>query len=281
MTFWPENYEGSWTLAEVVSRNGIGLHSGKSSEIRLHPSDKAGFHLSWIGSQEFSVTLAPHQVRHSALCTTIEVGNRRLATVEHLLAALAGCGLTHVDIEVSGEEVPLLDGSSLGWVEAIAEVGIVPANTPHKRLLPLRQPLFCHRGNSVIVATPAEQFSLVGVIDFSQSAIGQQMFSIELTPKRFIQEIASARTFGFRDQLDALKASGLIKGGSLQNALVCDGDQWVNPPLRFSDEPVRHKLLDLIGDLALVGFPKAQVLVYRGSHSLHTDLALALFNSCS
>ena len=91
-----------------------------------------------------------------------------------------------------------------------------------------------------------------------------------------MKEIAPARTFGFVDQLEQLKNSGLIKGGNLGNALVCDFDHWLNPPLRFEDEPVRHKLLDLIGDLALVGFPKAQVLVYRGSHGLHTDLAVAL-----
>ena len=98
----------------------------------------------------------------------------------------------------------------------------------------------------------------------------------ELTPQRFVDEIAPARTFGFRDQVEQLRAAGLIQGGALDNALVCDGDHWLNPPLRFADEPVRHKLLDLIGDLALVGFPQAQVLVYRGSHGLHTDLAAAL-----
>ena len=106
------------------------------------------------------------------------------------------------------------------------------------------------------------------------------MFAIEMSPKKFVKEIAPARTFGFLDQLDQLKKSGLIKGGALSNALVCDGDSWLNPPLRFKDEPIRHKLLDLIGDLALVGFPKAQVLVYKGSHALHSDLAAALLKDC-
>jgi UDP-3-O-[3-hydroxymyristoyl] N-acetylglucosamine deacetylase len=128
----------------------------------------------------------------------------------------------------------------------------------------------------VITATPATTFRVVGIIDFPQRAIGQQQLSLDLTPERFVKEIAPARTFGFRDQVEQLRAAGLIQGGALDNALVCDGDHWVNPPLRFPDEPVRHKLLDLIGDLALVGFPQAQVLVYRGSHGLHTDLAAAL-----
>jgi UDP-3-O-[3-hydroxymyristoyl] N-acetylglucosamine deacetylase len=128
----------------------------------------------------------------------------------------------------------------------------------------------------VITATPAEGFQVVGVIDFPQVAIGRQQLAISLTPERFVEEIAPARTFGFREQVDQLRAAGLIQGGALDNALVCDGEHWLNPPLRFVDEPVRHKLLDLIGDLALVGFPQAQVLVYRGSHGLHTDLAAAL-----
>ena len=128
----------------------------------------------------------------------------------------------------------------------------------------------------MITATPADRFELVGVIDFPQAAIGRQQFSVVLTPQTFVEEIAPARTFGFRDQVEQLRSAGLIQGGGLDNALVCDGDHWVNPPLRFADEPVRHKLLDLIGDLALVGFPQAQVLVYRGSHGLHTDLAAAL-----
>ena len=97
-----------------------------------------------------------------------------------------------------------------------------------------------------------------------------------ITPAAFVEQIAPARTFGFRDQVEMLLKAGLIKGGALDNALVCDGENWLNPPLRFVDEPVRHKLLDLIGDLALVGLPQAQVMAYRGSHALHTQLAAAL-----
>ena len=150
--------------------------------------------------------------------------------------------------------------------------GLEPAASERPAAPQLEQPVVRYRGNSVITATPADRFSLVGIIDFPQAAIGRQQLTLELTPQRFVEEIAPARTFGFREQVDQLRAAGLIKGGGLDNALVCDGDSWLNPPLRFPDEPVRHKLLDLIGDLALVGFPQAQVLVYRGSHGLHTDL---------
>ena len=275
MTDWPQDYEGAWTLAAVVERRGVGLHSGEEATGRLTPSERPGFHLRFEDDLE-PIQLSPNQVRDSPLCTTLDFGHRRVATVEHLLAALAGCGLSHVEIVVDGQEVPLLDGSALGWVEAIAEVGFEPATSERPAAPQLEQPVVRYRGNSVITATPADRFSLVGIIDFPQAAIGRQQLTLELTPQRFVEEIAPARTFGFREQVDQLRAAGLIKGGGLDNALVCDGDSWLNPPLRFPDEPVRHKLLDLIGDLALVGFPQAQVLVYRGSHGLHTDLAAAL-----
>ena len=276
MVVWPRDYDGAWTLDGPARRSGIGLHSGQQVSVTLQPSQQPGVWVSWPADGGEPLKLKPSQVRDSPLCTTLELGERRLATVEHLLAAVAGCGLTHVHLEVEGSEVPLLDGSAQGWVEAIAEAGMSPASTPATARPELEQPITLHRGSSVITATPAEQFTLVGVIDFPQPAIGRQQCALALTPESFVAEIAPARTFGFREQVDQLRAAGLIQGGALDNALVCDGDHWVNPPLRYPDEPVRHKLLDLIGDLALVGFPRAQVLVYRGSHGLHTDLAAVL-----
>ena len=276
MTFLPDDYESAWTLAGTVKRSGITLHSGVDSQVYLSPSEEVGFHVSWLDSPDEHITVNPKQVIDSPLCTTLDLGKRRLATVEHLLAALAGCGLTHVQIKVSSEEIPLLDGSALGWVEAILEAGIGPALTPRLPSPSIKKPIVINRGNSVLTATPAKRITFVGIIDFPYKVIGQQLLKIDLTPQSFVKEIAPARTFGFVDQLDQLKNSGLIKGGNLRNALVCDFDHWLNPPLRFEDEPVRHKLLDLIGDLALVGLPKAQVLVYRGSHGLHTDFASAL-----
>ena len=275
MTCWPEDYSGAWTLVDEVERRGIGLHSGDQAVVRLTPSDNSGYRIRFTDDPD-PIRLSPDQVRDSQLCTTLDLGSRRVSTVEHLLAALAGCGVTHADIVLGGSEVPLLDGSAQGWVDAIAEVGLQPAATPRPCPPSLHEPLLRHRGSSVITVTPADTFRVVGIIDFPQPAIGRQMLALDLSPQVFVEEIAPARTFGFREQVEQLRAAGLIQGGALDNALVCDGDHWVNPPLRFPDEPVRHKLLDLIGDLALVGFPKAQVLVYRGSHGLHTDLAAAL-----
>ncbi len=279
MSALPIDYEGSWTLGGSVERSGIGLHSGKESVVTLMPFDSPGFYVSWANNHDHPVCLLQKHVRDSQLCTTIELNGQTLSTIEHLLAALAGCGLTHVHIKVLGNEIPLLDGSALGWVEAIEEVGLIPAANNRKPAYEVIKPIIFSRANSLITAIPSEKFRLVGVIDFPQKAIGKQSFAIDLTPENFVKDIAPARTFGFLEQVEALKASGLIKGGGLDNALVCDGDLWVNPPLRYKDEPIRHKLLDLIGDLALVGFPKAQVLVYKGSHGLHSDLAKGLLQN--
>ena len=276
MMSWPADYNSPWTLASSVSRSGIGLHSGQQCQITLAPSEREGLYVRWLDQTSEPIRLDPSQVLDSPLCTTLDFGVRKLSTVEHLLAAVAGCGVSHLELQVSGTEIPLLDGSALGWVEAISEAGLTSAPTPRRASLVLSEPLAFYRGNSAIVATPADRFTLVGVIDFPQPAIGRQQMALELTPQTFVDEIAPARTFGFREQVEQLRSSGLIRGGALDNALVCDGESWVNPPLRFPDEPVRHKILDLIGDLALVGFPQAQVLVYRGSHGLHTELAAAL-----
>lgn len=273
---WPSDYSSAWTLAGAVDRRGVGLHSGDVACVSLRPSSRPGYWVGWLDDPALPLQqLQPSQVSETRLCTALQLGERRLATVEHLLAALAGSGVSQAEIWVEGSEIPLLDGSALPWVEAIAEAGLVevgPRSVP-----PLSgEPITLRQGKSFVMAMSAAAPQLAAAIEFPQAAIGRQLHSLELSPERFVREIAPARTFGFRDQVEALLEAGLIRGGALENALVCDGDHWLNPPLRFDDEPVRHKLLDLIGDLALVGLPQAQVFAYRGSHGLHTALAAAL-----
>jgi UDP-3-O-[3-hydroxymyristoyl] N-acetylglucosamine deacetylase len=276
MSSWPADYRQAWTLATRVQRQGVGLHSGASTEVRLQPSSRPGYWVGWLDQPALPLQrLAPSQVCDTRLCTALQLGERRLATVEHLLAALAGCGVSQAEILVDGEEIPLLDGSALPWVEAIAEAGLQLVGERPAPPSPA-VPITLSQGLSFAVALPAERLRLGAAIEFPQPAIGRQLISLELTPERFVAEIAPARTFGFRDQVEQLRAAGLIRGGALDNALVCDGERWLNPPLRFDDEPVRHKLLDLLGDLALAGLPRAQVFAYRGSHGLHTALAAAL-----
>ena len=276
MFFLPDDYEQGWTLGNEIKIEGIGLHTGNKCKVTIKPSNLPGFHFSFSeeAGKIFSIDIS--HVKNTPLCTTIDINGKKISTVEHLLASLIGVGVTHAHMEIKGNEIPLLDGSAIGWIKEIEKVGMVNSATPPKPRPELLSPIFVKKGESVIFAIPSKNLKLIGLIDFPYKAIGQQMFSIELSPNNFVKEIAPARTFGFLDQLEELKKAGLIKGGALENALVCNGDSWVNPPLRFANEPVRHKLLDLIGDLAFVGLPKAQIFVYKGSHALHSEFAASL-----
>jgi UDP-3-O-[3-hydroxymyristoyl] N-acetylglucosamine deacetylase len=276
MVVWPADYSGAWTLAQAVERSGVGLHSGATTRVRLQASSSPGY---WVGRLDRPAEplqrLQPNLVADTRLCTALQLESGPLGTVEHLLAALAGTGTSQAQIWVQGDEIPLLDGSAQGWVEALAEAGLQPLG-PRPERPTLSRPITLQQGQSFATALPSSQLRLAAAVEFDQPAIGRQVYSLELTPQRFVEEIAPARTFGFREQVEHLRAAGLIRGGGLDNALVCDGERWLNPPLRFADEPVRHKLLDLLGDLALAGLPQAQVFAYRGSHGLHTALAAAL-----
>jgi len=279
VTFWPNDYSQAWTLNAQVERSGVGLHSGATARVRLEPYDQSGFWVGWLDAPQLPLQqLHPGQVCETQLCTALQLDQRRLATVEHLLAALVGVGITSALLLVDGPEIPLMDGSAQPWVEAIAEVGLKSLG-PRPSMRLCNEPITLQQGQSFVTALPSECLRLAAAIEFPQPAIGRQLYSVNLTPQTFVEQIAPARTFGFQEQVEQLLAAGLIKGGALDNALVCDGAGWLNPPLRFVDEPVRHKLLDLLGDLALAGLPQAQVFAFRGSHGLHTALAAALVSS--
>ena len=276
MFSWPTDYDSCYTISGVISREGIGLHSGEQTKVKIYPYEKEGYYISFSDNPDRIFKLTQELIGSTMLCTAVKLGGRNLYTIEHLLSALAGCGLNYIHIEVDGREIPLLDGSAIQWVKAFEEVGIKKVPIPDNFFQEIKKPILINKEGSVIALTPSERTTIISTISFSYKAIGNQTFVIDLNPKCFVEEIAPARTFGFKDQFQELSDLGLIKGGSLENALVCDGDGWVNPPLRFDNEPIRHKILDLIGDLALVGLPKAQILVYKGSHSLNSLLASAL-----
>ncbi len=278
MFSWPANYDFCYTLAGAISREGIGLHSGEKTRVRISPYEKEGYYVSFRDKPGEIFKLTQDLIGSTMLCTAVKLGGRNLYTIEHLLSSLAGCGLSYIHIEVDGKEIPLLDGSAIQWVKDFEEVGIKKAPKPDNFFQEINKSIILNKEGSVIAATPSEKTTIISTISFSYKAIGNQTFVIDLNPKNFVEMIAPARTFGFKDQFQELSELGLIKGGSLENALVCDGDKWVNPPLRFDNEPIRHKILDLIGDLALVGLPKAQILVYKGSHSLNALLASSLKN---
>ena len=278
MFSWPSNYDSCYTLSGVITKEGVGLHSGEKTRIKISPFEKEGYYVSFSDKPDEIFKLNQDLIGNTMLCTAVKLAGRNLYTIEHLLASLAGCGLSYIHIEVDGKEIPLLDGSAIQWVRAFEEVGIKKVPKPENFIKEINKSMIFNKDSSVIALTPSNKITIISTINFSYKAIGNQTYVIDLNPNCFVENIAPARTFGFKDQFQELSELGLIKGGSLENALVCDGDKWVNPPLRFSNEPIRHKILDLIGDLALVGLPKAQILVYKGSHSLNALLASSLKN---
>ncbi|ERT03671.1 UDP-3-O-[3-hydroxymyristoyl] N-acetylglucosamine deacetylase, partial [Lyngbya aestuarii BL J] len=173
---------------------------------------------------------------------------------------------------IDGPEIPLLDGSAKIWAEAIANAGLAVTSqtTP---IIPITQEIIVRQGDAFVMAIPADETRFSYAIDFEMAAIGQQWYSWTPQQEDFTTAIAPARTFVLEKQVHHLQEAGLIKGGTLDNALVCGDDRWLNPPLRFSNEPVRHKILDLVGDLSLLGvIPQAHYLAYKAGHHLHTQL---------
>jgi UDP-3-O-[3-hydroxymyristoyl] N-acetylglucosamine deacetylase len=262
------------TLATEFERSGVGLHSGVTTCVRVLPA-AAGEGRYFIRADRAGVPSIPARiaaVSQTLLSTELTNGEASVRTVEHLLAALAGMGVDNARIEIDGAEVPLLDGSAQEWVEAIAQSGLVAQSAP-RLVYTLKEPIWVHQGDAFVAALPAPTLRFTYGIDFDLPAIGNQWYSWTPAQESFAEAIAPARTFGLAHQIEQLRQNGLIKGGSLENALVCGTEGWLNPPLRFSNEPVRHKLLDLVGDLSLLGiFPLFHVLAYKASHSLHTQL---------
>jgi UDP-3-O-[3-hydroxymyristoyl] N-acetylglucosamine deacetylase len=213
----------------------------------------------------------------TTLSTQLVQGEVSVQTIEHLLASLFGYGIDNARIEIDGPEAPLLDGSAQEWGSAIAQAGIT-AQAADCQMPRLDQAIWLHQGDLFVAAIPAPELKFSYGIEFDLAAIGQQWHSWHPATAAFATEIAPARTFGLAHQIEQLQQAGLIKGGSLDNALVCGADGWLNPPLRFPNEPVRHKLLDLVGDLSLVGagLPIAHYLAYKASHHWHTQLAQTL-----
>ncbi len=276
MFLWPSNYNNCFTISGSITREGIGLHSGEKTKIKINSYDQEGYFVSFSDNPNKIYQLDQNLIGSTMLCTAVKLGKRNLYTIEHLLSSFAGCGISYIHIEVDGKEIPLLDGSAIQWVKAFEEVGLRKVPKPSNFIKEVNKSKIFNQKDSVISLVPSDKLTIISTIDFNYKAIGTQTFIIDLSPKDYVEMIAPARTFGFKDQFEELRELGLIKGGNLDNALVCDGDKWVNPPLRFANEPIRHKILDLIGDLALVGLPRAQIMVHKGSHALNALLASSL-----
>jgi len=267
------------TIANSFSLKGVGLHSGQLASVTIHPApvDSGRYFVinnCVIPAQWYSVS-------STQLSTELGRDHQTVRMVEHLLAALVGMGIDNVRIEIDQSELPILDGSALPWVEAISGSGITIQSGIAQELRAITTPVSIYKGDSFVMAIPSDRLRFSYGIEFPSQAINQQWFSwcpnMENFMTEFCQEVAPARTFTMAKDVEYLRSQGLIKGGSLENAIVCDDQKWLNPPLRFENEPCRHKLLDLIGDLSLLGWlPLAHIIAFKASHSLHTQFAQAL-----
>jgi len=262
------------TLASDFTLRGVGLHTGVATSVTVSPAPvDAGF--SFVLDDGSRIAATPEVVRSTVRCTTLGSSTGVVNTVEHVLAALAGMDVDNAIISVAGPEVPIMDGSALPFASEIARVGTV-AQEATRRVLDVREPSVERDGDKLLVIVPAPAFSIDFFVSFPEPVGDQFLVTPAITPDYFLREIAPARTFAFRAEVEALMAQGLARGGSLDNAVVVDADGYMGE-LRFPDEIVRHKALDLIGDLALIGlYPRCRVIALRSGHALHVAAARAL-----
>ena len=264
------------TLRRTVSCTGIGLHSGNKVTLSLKPAPAdygIRFQRSDLGGLEIPAT-----VTHLGGMQSYQTGLMREAvsveTVEHLLAALTALGIDNAIVELNHPEVPIMDGSAAPFVHLVLnEAGVKKLQAPRKFLKVLR-PISLAQGDKRIALYPAEHLKVTYSISFDHPLLRHQSRTMKITEESFVEEIAPARTFGFLKEVEMLRQRGLALGGSLDNAIVLGETGVLNSALRFDDEFVRHKILDVIGDLSLVGYPVVGHLVaHRGGHALHTAFA--------
>ncbi len=274
------------TLRSSICYVGIGLHSGHKVSMRVRPAE-ANTGISFIRKDvpqgQGLVLPRWYNVVDTQMCSVIgnEYGTT-ISTVEHLMAALSGCGVDNAIVELDGPEVPIMDGSSGPFVSLIERVGTVD-QPAERRVIWIQRPLAVRMGEKFALLMPADSPRITVSISFPGSAVRSQTLSVELVNEAFRRDVARARTFGFADQIERLRENGLIKGGSLRNAVLVDGERIVNEEgLRFDDEFVRHKILDCMGDLALAGVPIiGHLYTYKPGHELNNALMHKLFDSVS
>jgi UDP-3-O-[3-hydroxymyristoyl] N-acetylglucosamine deacetylase len=266
------------TLARPVEIEGIGLHTGVRTRLRLCPAPAyTGLLFRRTDLDGFEIPVSPQYVARVSYATALVRAGVMVATVEHLLAALYACGVDNAIIEMNNLEVPILDGSAAPFVQMLARAGLRTSDAP-RHYVRVRKPIQIGDAHQRILLSPDPAFRVSCVIEFPHPIIGQQQRELVITEETFVEELAPARTFGFLEDVETLRQKGLIRGGSLQNAIVLDRAGILNPEgLRFPDEFVRHKIVDLIGDLALIGHPLlARVEAWRPGHALNTAAVAAL-----
>ncbi len=255
--------------------SGVGLHSGAGASVRLLPAPVGTGLVFRRQTDGQEMPARASNVSDTSRCTRLKSGDFEVQTVEHVLSALAGLGVDDAVIEIDGPEVPAMDGSAVPFAAAILEAGLHQYSESIDPIAPA-QPVFVSEGSSTVVALPSETLSLTVVLDYPRHAfLGTQAAMFGGTGD-YSSQIAPARTYGFLSEIEALRAAGLGLGASFDNAVVL-GETQYETPLRFSNEPARHKILDLIGDLALAGRPVcAEIIAVKPGHTVNVRLARLL-----
>ncbi len=270
------------TLRAPIGCVGVGLHSGTRIQLQLRPAPVGTGIVFHRTDLDVSIAARFDHVADTRLCTVLAdpaAPHVRVGTIEHVMAALAACGIDNAVVAVDGPEVPVLDGSAAPFVFLLDCAGTIEQDAPVRTIEVLRR-VRVSEGEAFAELRPATAggFEMAVTIDFAAAAIGRQALSVRVTERSFRRELAEARTFALASDIAGLQAAGLARGGSLQNAVVVDGERVLNPGgLRMADEFVRHKALDAVGDLAMAGAPvQARFIAHRPGHSLNNKLLRAL-----
>ena len=269
------------TLAKSVSTNGIGLHTGVEVILTLRPAPaNTGYIFVRTDLDDFEIPASVEYISHCSYATTLMRRGVVLSTCEHLLSALRGSGVDNCFIDLDNIEIPIMDGSSEDWIALIEKAGVTEQNSPRRVFRVLEKVVF-EQGDRRMSIEPATAYEIDCVIDFPHPFINKQTFNFILANGSFGKQIASARTFGFTTEIEMLRKANLALGGSLDNAVVLTPDGMLNDtPLRYSDEFVRHKILDIIGDFALLGMPiEGKIKATKSGHSVHASLMTKLLKA--
>ncbi len=269
------------TIQKKVTLSGVGLHSGEQVQMILEPGvQDQGIRIFRTDIEKMpSLSLDVHKVQATQMATTVGSEGFHVSTVEHCLAAVHGMGIDSLNIKVDGPEIPIMDGSSIEFMQVLKQAGLTELSAP-KNFWKIEKPIaFTEEGKQAILL-PYDGLRISCTIDFTHPAIGEQYFDFEWTEDSFEAEIARARTFGFLHEVEWLKSQGLAKGGSLDNAIVLDKEAVLNPGgLRYKDEFVRHKILDALGDLMTLGRPiQGHLILYKAGHDLMNKLIKKLLS---
>jgi UDP-3-O-[3-hydroxymyristoyl] N-acetylglucosamine deacetylase len=265
------------TLRTPVSIEGVGLHNGEAVRATFRPADEGhGIVFRRADHPGVAIPAAPESALAFDHATTLGQDDVTIGTVEHALSAAYGLGIDNMQIDVEGSELPILDGSALPFVRLFQAAGIERQKRRAETLSPSGT-IEIASGDKFLSIEPARGLTITYEIDFSHRAIGRQSLTFVCQPDTYAAKIAPARTFGFTHEIEYLRERGLARGGSLQNAIVLDPENILSGPLRFLDEFVRHKILDLLGDLALLGRPlEGRIRARKAGHALHAELVRRL-----